>query len=114
MSLFGLYLISIWSRFGLSDPESLEEPILRSDRLEVAVRSGVHEFGSRTNQDHSTSTSAQGRLHTVPNVANPARSSGTPSATRPLPRREGRPARPMSDASSSPTSARAATPLPRS
>src|SRR5829696_5528124 len=78
MSLFDLVLVLVF-------PKSYEEPILRFDRLEVAVRSGVHEFGSRTNQYHSTSTSAEGRSHVVPNIANPARSRRTPSATRPQP-----------------------------
>jgi hypothetical protein len=50
------------------------------------MRSGVQEFSSRTNQDHSTSTSDERRLHDVPTVTNPARSRRTPSATRPHPR----------------------------
>src|SRR5215207_2294384 len=45
MSLFGLYLASIRPPFGLVlvlvSPKSHEEPIPRSDRLEVAVRSGT-------------------------------------------------------------------------
>ena len=59
MSLFGLYLISYWSCFGLGIPEVARRTHPRLDLLEVAVHSGVHEFSSRTIQDHSTSTSAR-------------------------------------------------------
>jgi class 3 adenylate cyclase len=45
MSQNGLYLVSIWSRFGLDVPKVARRTHSRFDLLETPMRSRVHEFG---------------------------------------------------------------------